>query len=211
MKSYGQLCSIARALDVVGDQWTLLIVRDLLIGGALCFGEVQRGLPGIATNLLTQRLRDLETNGVVAREPAPGIPGTPTYRLTERGRALDGVLRELLKWGAPTVPEAPSDAIFQMHWLSQPARFLLADHRPDEPPIVIRFGTFDDGFDLTAADGTITVNPCQRDVSPLARVASPGPAPARSNASARRYRAWRGCNRRCCDPDASSTSAASVD
>ena len=145
MKSYGQLCSIARALDVVGDRWTLLIVRELLIGGALRFGEVQRGLPGIATNLLTQRLRDLETNGVVAREPAPGNPGTPTYRLTERGRALDGVLRELLKWGAPTVPEAPSDAVFQMHWLSQPARFLLADHRPDEPPIVIRFSTFDDG------------------------------------------------------------------
>ena len=147
VKSYGQLCSIARALDVVGDRWTLLIVRELLIGGALRFGEVQRGLPGIATNLLTQRLRDLENNGVVAREPAPGNPGTPTYRLTERGRALDGVLRELLKWGAPTVPDAPSDAIFQMHWLSQPARFLLADHRPDEPPIVIRFSTFDDGFE----------------------------------------------------------------
>ena len=175
VKSYGQLCSIARALDVVGDRWTLLIVRELLIGGALRFGEVQRGLPGIATNLLTQRLRDLETNGVVAREPAPGIPGSPTYRLTERGRALDGVLRELLKWGAPTVPEAPSDAIFQMHWLSQPARFLLADHRPDEPPIVIRFSTFDDGFDLTAADGTITVDPCRRDVSPLAGVTGPGP------------------------------------
>ena len=62
-----------------------------------------------------------------------------------------------------------------MHWLSQPARFLLADHRPDEPPIVIRFSTFDDGFDLTAADGTITVDPCRRDVSPLAGVTGPGP------------------------------------
>ena len=169
VKSYGQLCSIARALDVVGDRWTLLIVRELLIGGALRFGEVQRGLPGIATNLLTQRLRDLETNGVVAREPAPGIPGTPTYRLTERGRALDGVLRELLKWGAPTVPDAPSDAIFQMHWLSQPARFLLADHRPDEPPKTTR------PTKVRAVDGSITVDPCQRDVSPLAGVTGPGP------------------------------------
>ena len=150
VKSYGQLCSIARALDVVGDRWTLLIVRELLIGGALRFGEVQRGLPGIATNLLTQRLRDLETNGVVAREPAPGNPGTPTYRLTERGRALDGVLRD----GRPV-----GDVIV----------------RPDEPPIVIRFSTFDDGFDLTAADGTITVDPCRRDVSPLAGVTGPGP------------------------------------
>lgn len=175
MKSYGQLCSMARALDVVGDRWTLLIVRELLIGGALRFGELQRGLPGIASNLLTQRLRDLETNGVVTREPASGTPGAPTYQLTDRGRALDGVLRELLRWGAPTVPDAPDGAIFQMHWLSQPARFLLKDHRPDETATVIRFGTFDDGFDLTAADGTVTVSPCQSDVSPLAVVTGPGP------------------------------------
>ena len=84
MKSYGQLCSIARALDVVGDRWTLLIVRELLIGGTLRFGEVQRGLPGIATNLLTQRLRDLETNGVVARARArprnPGHANVSAYR-----------------------------------------------------------------------------------------------------------------------------------
>ena len=148
MKSYGQLCSIARALDVVGDRWTLLIVRELLIQGPSRFGEVQRGLPGIATNLLTQRLRDLEANGVVTRDSFPGVTGVPTYRLTDRGMALDGVLRELLKWGAPTVPDAPRDAIFQMHWLSQPARFLLQDHRPTEPAVVIRFGTLDDGFDL---------------------------------------------------------------
>lgn len=175
MKSYGQLCSIARALDVVGDRWTLLIVRELLIQGPLRFGEVQRGLPGIATNLLTQRLRDLEANALVTREPASGAPGAPTYRLTERGLALDGVLRELLKWGAPTVPHAPRDAIFQMHWLSQPARFLLNDHRPTEPAIVIRFGTVDDGFDLTAAEGTVTVRPCRRDATPQAAVAGPGP------------------------------------
>ncbi len=166
MKSYGQLCSIARALDVVGDRWTLLIVRELLIGGALRFGEVQRGLPGIATNLLTQRLRDLETNGVVVREPAPGIPGTPTYRLTERGRALDGVLRELLKWGAPTVPEAPSDAVFQMHLARARSGTSTTASLPPTDDHRDRFGTFDDGFDLTAADGTITVNPCQRDVAP---------------------------------------------
>ncbi|WP_229708892.1 winged helix-turn-helix transcriptional regulator [Knoellia flava] len=175
VKSYGQLCSIARALDVVGDRWTLLIVRELLIQGPSRFGEVQRGLPGIATNLLTQRLRDLEANGVVTRDSCPGVTGVPTYRLTDRGMALDGVLRELLKWGAPTVPDAPRDAIFQMHWLSQPARFLLHDHRPTEPAVVIRFGTLDDGFDLTAAMGAVTVQPCKHDASPSASVTGPGP------------------------------------
>ena len=175
VKSYGQLCSIARALDVVGDRWTLLIVRELLIQGPSRFGEVQRGLPGIATNLLTQRLRDLEANGVVTRESSPGATGVPTYRLTDRGTALDGVLRELLKWGAPTVPDAPRDAFFQMHWLSQPARFLLQDHRPTEPAVVIRFGNLDDGFDLTAARGVVAVQPCKLDASPCASVTGPGP------------------------------------
>lgn len=175
VKTYGQLCSIARALDIVGDRWTLLIVRELLIQGPSRFGEVQRGLPGIATNLLTQRLRDLQEGGVVARDAAPGAPGAPRYRLTERGLALDGVLRELLRWGAPTVPRAPRDAIFQMHWLSQPARFLLRDHRPSEPAIAIRFGTMDDGFDVTAADGAVTVRPCRHDARPQATVDGPGP------------------------------------
>lgn len=175
MRSYGQLCSIARALDVVGDRWTLLIVRELLILGPSRFGEIQRGLPGIATNLLTQRLRDLEANGVVIREPAPSATGAPIYRLTERGMALDGVLRELLKWGAPTVPQAPPEAIFQMHWLSQPARFLLKDHRPSEPAAIIRFGTLDDGFDLTAAKGTVAVRPCASDTKPNVGVIGPGP------------------------------------
>ncbi|WP_284284544.1 winged helix-turn-helix transcriptional regulator [Arsenicicoccus piscis] len=172
MKSYGQLCSIARALDAVGDRWTLLIVRELLIQGPSRFGEVQRGLPGIATNLLTQRLRDLEANGVVTRESSPGATGVPTYRLTDRGTALDGVLRELLKWGAPTVPDAPRDAIFQMHWLSQPARFLLQDHRPTEPAVVIRFGTLDDGFDLTAARESWQSSPASstRAPAPASRV-----------------------------------------
>ncbi|WP_211319833.1 winged helix-turn-helix transcriptional regulator [Quadrisphaera granulorum] len=160
---------------MVGDRWTLLIVRELLIQGPSRFGEVQRGLPGIATNLLTVRLRDLEANGLVTREPSPSAPGVPMYRLTDRGMALDGVLRELLKWGAPTVPDAPRDAIFQMHWLSQPARFLLQDRRPTEPAVLIRFGTLDDGFDLTAAEGSVAVQPCKRDVSPLATVTGPGP------------------------------------
>lgn len=174
MKSYGQLCAVARALDVIGDRWTLLIVRELLISGPLRFGEIQRGLPGVATNLLTQRLRDLEAHGVVARGSAPGS-GTPSvYRLTERGRALDPVLRELLRWGAPTVPAAPADAAFQMHWLSQPARFLLTDRRPDDGAVRLRFGTPGEGFDAVADGGAVTVGPCDRDAEADATITGPG-------------------------------------
>ncbi len=176
MKSYGQLCAVARALDVVGDRWSLLIVRELLIHGQARFTDLQTGLPGVAPNLLAQRLRALEGNGVLCREvAAPPVTGS-VYRLTDRGRTLEGVVRELLKWGAPTVPDAPEDATFQMHWLSLPARYLLRDVRPQEGPITVRFGDLRDGFDLTASDGIVSVAPCRADARPIAEITGPGPA-----------------------------------
>ncbi|GAA0271720.1 winged helix-turn-helix transcriptional regulator [Cryptosporangium japonicum] len=169
MKSYGQLCAVARALDVVGDRWTLLIVRELLISGPLRFTELQRGLPGVPPTLLTQRLRDLEQHDVVHR-----VPGV-RYRLTERGEQLEGVLRELLRWGAPTVPDAPADAEFQTHWLSLPARYLARDGDPAGPDVTVRFGSPADGFDLTASAGVVTVAPSRPDETPDATVDGPGP------------------------------------
>lgn len=175
MKSYGQLCAVARALDVVGDRWSLLLVRELLIHGQARFTDLQTGLPGIAPNLLVQRLRDLEGHGVLCREvAAPPVTGS-VYRLTERGRTLEGVVRELLKWGAPTVPDAAEDATFQMHWLSLPARYLLRDARPHEAPITVRFGDLRDGFDLTACHGDVNVAPCRADARPTAEITGPGP------------------------------------
>lgn len=175
-KSYGQLCAVARALDVVGDRWTLLIVRELLISSPLRFTDLQRGLPGVAPNLLAQRLRDLEGHGVVRRmaatPPATGV----LYGLTDRGSQLEGVVRELLRWGAPTVPAAPPGAAFQTHWLSLPARHLARDNDPAAPAVRIRFGTPADGFDLVADTGRISVAPCDTDRTPDVTVGGPGPA-----------------------------------
>lgn len=172
MKSYGQLCAVARALDVVGDRWTLLIVRELLIRRRARFTELQSGLPRIAPNLLTGRLRDLQEHGVVRRDTATGAGAI--YRLTERGHALEGVVRELLKWGAPTVPDAPADADFQMHWLSMPAAHLLRDSQPDGPPVTVRFGDLADGFDVIADGGKIEVRPCEFEKVPDVVVTGPG-------------------------------------
>lgn len=175
MKSYGQLCAVARSLDIVGDRWNLLIVRELLISGHVRFTDLQRGLPGIAPNLLAQRLRDLEGHSVVRREtampPAAGI----LYALTDRGAQLEGVVRELLRWGAPTVPDAPPESTFQMHWLSMPARYLTQDNDPTAPAVTIRFGTPTDGFDLTASAGLVHVKSCEADVTPDATINGPGP------------------------------------
>jgi len=176
MKSYGQLCAVARSLDIIGDRWSILVVRELLIRGQARFTDLQRGLPGIAPNLLALRLRHLEAEDVVCREEAaPPVAGL-VYRLTERGAALDGVVRELLKWGASTVATAPSEAEFQMHWLSQPAKYLLRDRRPDEAPITVRFGDQRDGFDVSVAGGTVQVAPCHPDRTPAATITGPGPA-----------------------------------
>src|SRR5436305_11927992 len=85
VRSYGQYCSIARALDVVGDRWTLLIVRELLLRGPCRFTDLRNGLPGIASNLLSGRLKDLEQAALVSREDAPPPIATTVYTLTPDG------------------------------------------------------------------------------------------------------------------------------
>jgi DNA-binding HxlR family transcriptional regulator len=99
MRSYGQYCSIAKALDVVGDRWTFLIVRELLLRGACRYTDLRYGLPGIATNLLADRLRELESAGLVRREEAPPPVATTLFHLTEAGLQLDPVLRAIGLWG----------------------------------------------------------------------------------------------------------------
>jgi DNA-binding HxlR family transcriptional regulator len=174
MKSYGQICAVARSLDIVGDRWNLLIVRELLISRRLRFTDLQRGLPGVAPNLLAQRLRALESHDVLRRETAsPPATGT-LYVLTDRGMQLEGVVRELLRWGAGTVADAPPDAVFQMHWLSIPARYLTRDNTPAVPAATIRFGTTADGFDMKVSAGLVTVAPCEPDATPDATIDGPG-------------------------------------
>ena len=85
MRSYGQHCALAKALDLVGDRWTLLIVRELLIHRACRYTDLQQGLPGIATNLLADRLSAMESAGLLFREDAPPPVATTLFRLTSRG------------------------------------------------------------------------------------------------------------------------------
>ena len=101
MRSYDEYCAMAKSLDVVGDRWTLLIVRELELRGACRYTDLRNGLPGIATNLLADRLRELEHAGVVVREEAPPPIATTLFRLTPRGAELRPVLESLVRWGMP--------------------------------------------------------------------------------------------------------------
>jgi DNA-binding HxlR family transcriptional regulator len=138
MRSYGQYCTIARALDVVGERWALLIVRELLQQGPCRFTDLKNGLPGIATNLLSGRLKELEDEGLVSREEAPPPVATTLYALTEEGRALEPVLKALGDWGRHLmVVEKPGDA-FRANWLASAAASFVVDGDPEAGPVVIQ-------------------------------------------------------------------------
>ena len=98
MRSYAQYCPIAKASEILGDRWTLLIVRDML-GGASGFNELQRGLPGISRSVLADRLRSLERAEIVERRTGPK-GRTLDYRLTLAGRDLEAVVQAIGEWGA---------------------------------------------------------------------------------------------------------------
>lgn len=96
---YGQRCPVARSLDVIGEKWTLLILRDLMRKGALRFQALEAGLPGVAPNTLSARLKALEAQGVIATRLYEQHPPRYEYYLTEKGEALGPVLKALRAWG----------------------------------------------------------------------------------------------------------------
>lgn len=102
MKRYGQYCPVAHALDQVGDRWELLVVRELLLGQRR-YTDLAEALPGIGSNILASRLRDLESAGIVRKTKLPPPWAVTVYELTEHGRALEPVLRSLARWGARTL------------------------------------------------------------------------------------------------------------
>lgn len=123
MRSYGQYCGLAKALDHVGDRWTLLVVRELLVGPRR-YSQLKEALPGVATNLLADRLRQLQSDGIIDRLEDEG-----RYVLTESGRGLEKAVHELVRWGAQWMgPREPNEA-FQPEWLLVALAALLPNRR----------------------------------------------------------------------------------
>jgi DNA-binding HxlR family transcriptional regulator len=155
MRSYGEYCAIAKSLDVVGDRWSLLIVRELALRGASRYTDLRNGLPGIATNLLAERLRELEQAGVVARREAPPPIATTLFELTPRGEELRPVLEGLIRWGVPLMTtESPEDAVRSL-WLSWALELMLCDRQPDGPPATIELATGDEPITVELRDGAV--------------------------------------------------------
>jgi DNA-binding HxlR family transcriptional regulator len=145
-RSYDQYCSAARALDLVGDRWTLLIVRELLAGPRR-YTDLHADLPGVSTDVLASRLKDMERDGLATRRRLPPPGAAYVYELTPRGRELLPVLQALGVWGEGALGERrPTDAV-RAHWFALPLlRALeggsagLVEVRLDEGEFHVRVG-----------------------------------------------------------------------
>lgn len=149
-RSYGQYCAVAKSLDVVGDRWTLLVVRELLEGPRR-YGDLLSALAPIATDMLASRLRDLESHDLVGKRTLPKPASTTVYALTADGRALEDVVNAYARWGRRLLENRqPGDAV-RPQWLTRAVRAYV---RPDRtgPPVTIRLVT-------PEGDATVTVAP----------------------------------------------------
>ncbi len=154
-KRYDQYCPVAHALDLVGERWALLVVLELMSGPKRYTDLVDR-LPGIGTNILAARLRDLEAGGVVTRRKLPPPAASRVYELTDYGRALRPAIRELALWGARSLgPPTDRDELFP-GWLANALDTVLA---PIAPPGRFEFRVGDEVASLV--DGEAQPGPIE--------------------------------------------------
>ncbi len=137
MKKYGQYCPMAHALDLVGERWSLLIVRELLEEGALRYTDLHCRLTGCGTNILAARLKHLEQAGIVRRRQLPPPAASTVYELTEYGEALRPVMHHLAHWGARSLGPPLASPELEEGWLAGALRIALP---PTTPCIEFRIG-----------------------------------------------------------------------
>ena len=151
-RSYHQHCGIARALDILGERWTLLILRELLLGPRR-YGDLASNLPGVGTNLLAARLRSLEEAGIVRRATLPPPANVPVYDLTARGEALRPILADLALWGYDLLPEVPAkDDATRASWAAMSMAAVLERSGDGDLRGVFAFAVGDEVFHVDLTD-----------------------------------------------------------
>ncbi len=123
-RNYGQFCAVAQALDILGERWTLLIIRDLLTGPKR-FRDFQRSLRGMGTNLLSSRLKSLEAHGLLQRITLPPPASVDAYDLTSRGRDLEPVIIAMARWGLKSLQEPENGERYEPEWAAFSLRVLF--------------------------------------------------------------------------------------
>ena len=157
MRSYRQFCPAAKALDLVGERWTLLVVRELL-SGPKRYSDLQGGLPGIGPNVLAERLRGLERAGLIHKHRLAPPAASTVYELTEQGAGLRPVVAELFQWGLQLLssPEV-GEAVKASYWLPAVEAAAGAAQVPDGVDDVYELRIGEEAITVTARDGKATV------------------------------------------------------
>ena len=156
-RNYNQFCPVAYSLDLIGDRWTLLIIRELMFG-VRRYKDFQSALTGIGTNLLATRLKELEQSGLINHFQLPPPAGSMVYELSERGRALKKPLLDLARWGLPLlpIPRPESEQINASAILTAMELFFLPEKARDAL-LTAEFHTREDVFYIVVEDGEIAL------------------------------------------------------
>jgi DNA-binding HxlR family transcriptional regulator len=152
-RTYGDRCGVARALDVVGERWALLVVRELLLGPKR-FTDLRAGLPHVSPDVLAQRLRELEESAIVRRGKLPPPAGSRIYELTERGRELEPVVLELGRFGS-VAPFPPGEAQIGVDALAIALKSLFAPEAAGDLDATYELRLGEDRFRVRVAHGRL--------------------------------------------------------
>jgi DNA-binding HxlR family transcriptional regulator len=155
-RTYGDRCGVARALDLVGERWALLVVRELLLGPKR-FTDLRAGLPHVSPDVLAQRLRELEDAGIVRRDKLPPPAGSRIYELTDRGRELEPIILELGRFGS-VAPFPPGDAAIGVDALAIALKSLFAPSATDGLPATYELRLGEDRFRIRVVGGRLDLS-----------------------------------------------------
>ena len=155
MRTYGEGCAAAHALDLIGERWALLVVRELLLGPKR-FTDLRAGLPGVSSNVLSERLRELEGAGVVRRRKLPPPAASRVYELTEWGEELEPVIIQLGRWGARS-PGLSPDAAIGVDSIILALRTMFDSRAAEEVRASYELRLGEDRFRARVADGSLEI------------------------------------------------------
>jgi DNA-binding HxlR family transcriptional regulator len=156
-RTYNQYCGVARALDLVGERWALLVVRELVLGGKR-FTDLRDGLPGIGTNVLATRLRQLEADGVVQKLRLAPPAATTVYVLTEYGRRVVPALHALGRWGAESLGEPEPEQAVRSEWFAVALTAFFDSDAAGGLDVTIRLDVPEGPYWIGIEDGVLRVD-----------------------------------------------------
>lgn len=171
-RTYGQYCGIARALDLVGERWALLVIRELVLGPKR-FTDLRAGLPGVATNVLTDRLKQLERDGIVRRRTLPPPAASTVYELTDYGRELEPTLLAFGRWGAKSLGPRDPDRRVEPGWFYVALKAFFQPEAAEAIRATIDLGLAAERYTFRIDHGSLEISPGAPDASDLRLTTDP--------------------------------------